>query len=54
MALVILASMWRLLSAIHAIHVSINSRVDELIAETRRASIAETREQIRREQDRPK
>jgi len=38
-----------LLAAIRDIHRAINSRMDELVAETKRASIAEGRDQMRDE-----
>ncbi len=48
--LIILMAMWRILASIHSVSRSINGRVDQLVAEVRRSTIAETREAVRREE----
>ena len=48
--LIILMVMWRILASIHSVSRSINGRVDQLGAEVRRSTIAETREAVRREE----
>jgi hypothetical protein len=41
----------QVMAAIDRLHYSINGRVNELLIETRRASIAETKEAIRKERE---
>ena len=43
----IVAGTIKVLQSIQAIHLAINSRMDELVAETRKASLAEGRDQMR-------
>ncbi len=52
LALLILGAMGQILAAVHTLGARIDGRVDELLAETRARTIAETRELVRKEQER--